>query len=60
VSTSANVSGEANPGTFAQIPDVIKNAVDYIVDYRRDEMQPALPSSIIKWKGNGKFDVLRP
>jgi L-threonylcarbamoyladenylate synthase len=60
VSTSANLSGMPSAATFKDIPDGIKKAVDYTVAYRRDDTQPALPSSIIKWKGNGNFEVLRP
>jgi L-threonylcarbamoyladenylate synthase len=60
VSTSANLSGAANPRTFAEIADGIKQAVDYTVAYRRDDINPARPSSIIKWRGDGNFDVLRP
>ena len=37
----------------------IKNAVDYIVDYRRDETGPAKPSSIIKLGKGGTVKVIR-
>lgn len=48
VSTSANISGEPSPHFFGEISEEIKNAVDYIVDYRRNDHKPAAPSSIIK------------
>ena len=34
VSTSANISGESSAAIFAEVSDEIKNAVDYIVEYR--------------------------
>ena len=58
VSTSANISGLPASTTFHEISDQIKNGVDYIVEYRRDDTAPAQPSSIIKWE-NGKVTILR-
>ena len=52
VSTSANISGEPAPSNFSQISDEIKQAVDYVVDFRRDETGEPKPSSII-WLGKG-------
>ena len=59
VSTSANISGEPSPAVFSEISEEIKNAVDYIVDYRRDETGPAKPSSIIKLGKGGTVKVIR-
>ncbi len=59
VSTSANVSGSVDPVTFAQIPEVIKNGVDYIVDHNRDRIVKARASRIIKIEDNGEFTVIR-
>jgi L-threonylcarbamoyladenylate synthase len=59
VSTSANVSGEASPTSFAEISDEIKNAVDYIVEARRDEQSKAAPSSIIKVSKGGVIKIIR-
>ena len=59
VSTSANISGQPAPAVFSEISDEIKNAVDYIVDYRRDETGPAKPSSIIKLGKGGVVKVIR-
>lgn len=53
VSTSANISGQETPAVFNQISDVIKQRVDYIVNYRQEETAPAAPSSIIKWGREG-------
>lgn len=59
VSTSANISGEASPKNFAEISDEIKNAVDYIVDYRQDEIEAHRASSIIKLGMGGEIDIIR-
>ena len=37
VSTSANISGELSPANFEQISDIIKQGVDYIVQYKQDD-----------------------
>ncbi len=59
VSTSANFSGEKSPANFTQIPDAIKNQVDYIVEYRQGDFSQALPSSIIKLGPGGKIEIVR-
>ncbi|NLV52067.1 MAG: threonylcarbamoyl-AMP synthase [Bacteroidales bacterium] len=59
VSTSANISGEPTPGTFDEISDDIKNAVDYVVKYSRQSKEKHKPSSIIKMSANGQFTVIR-
>ena len=59
VSTSANISGEPSPKSFADISDEIKNAVDYIVGVRQNEKGGAKPSSIIKLGVGGVVQVIR-
>lgn len=59
VSTSANISGEPSPRTFAEIPDAIKEQVDYVVHHRRDDAVIAAPSSIVRWE-RGQVTVIRP
>ena len=59
VSTSANISGQAAAKLFTDIPEEIKNGVDYIVNYRQDDNTIAAPSSIIKWD-NGSITIIRP
>lgn len=59
VSTSANVSGQPSPQNFSEISDEIKVAVDYIVDYRREETAQARPSSIIKLDKGGVIKIIR-
>lgn len=59
VSTSANVSGKPSPRCFAEIDSEIKNGVDYIVNYRRDDTSKRKPSSIIKIGDDATFKILR-
>ncbi len=59
VSTSANISGDPSPKHFADISEEIKNAVDYIVDYRQEETENPAPSSIIKLGLGGEIEILR-
>jgi len=59
VSTSANISGYPSPLVFNDIDTIIKNGVDYIVQYRQDDLSPATPSSIIKWNIDGSFTIIR-
>ncbi len=58
VSTSANISGQSSSGLYKDIPEEIKNEVDYQVKYRQQEETPGQPSSIITWK-SGIVNVLR-
>lgn len=60
VSTSANISGEPAPAIFSEISEPIKSGVDYIVRYRQSDNKRAEPSSIIKWKNNEEYEVIRP
>ncbi|MCD7976727.1 MAG: threonylcarbamoyl-AMP synthase [Tannerellaceae bacterium] len=59
VSTSANISGQPAPANFRDIPDEIKAGVDYIVNYRQDDMHTSQPSGIIKLGAGGVFQVIR-
>ena len=59
VSTSANIRGVTAPANFAEIDERIKNAVDYVVKYRREDRSVSKPSSIIRWE-KGQPIVIRP
>ncbi len=59
VSTSANISGQPSPKFFDEVSDEIKSVVDYVAQWRQDDRTPAQPSQIIRWKGEGKYDVIR-
>ena len=59
VSTSANISGEPAAHFFAQISDEIKAGVDYICQYRQNDVTPSQPSSIIKVEKDNRFVIIR-
>ena len=59
VSTSANISGEPSPQHFNDISEDLKNAVDYVVDWRQQETENPAPSSIIKLGLGGEIEILR-
>lgn len=59
VSTSANVSGQPAPQNFNEISDIIKDGVDYIVNYRQDETTKAKASSIIKLGNSREIKIIR-
>lgn len=58
VSTSANISGSPSPSTYNDITEEIRSAVDYIVQWRKDEKASSSPSRIIRWK-DGKPIIIR-
>lgn len=59
VSTSANISGEAPAAVFPEISAEIINAVDYVMETRRDDMSRCRPSRVIKINADGSTVVLR-
>lgn len=59
VSTSANISGEPAAAVFSEISEEILNAVDYVVDYRREETGHPKPSSIIRLGAGGVVKIIR-
>lgn len=59
VSTSANISGQSSAAVFSEISEEIKNSVDYIVNYRRNETRHSKPSSIIKLGSKGEVKIIR-
>ena len=59
VSTSSNISGYPAPGVFSDIDIKIKEGVDYIVQYRQDETEPSIPSTVIKLNADGSYTIIR-
>ncbi len=59
VSTSANISGFPAPALFSEISAEIKQNVDYIVEYRREDTTRAAPSALVKWNKHGTVTVIR-
>lgn len=60
VSTSCNLHGQPNAAFFKDINPVIISAADYVVQYRRNDMTAAQPSSIIKLWPDGQIKIIRP
>ena len=60
VSTSANISGEPSPKTFADIPEEIRTAVDYVVEPSLERGSTGLASQIIKLEVDGEVTIIRP
>ena len=59
VSTSANISGMPAPACFSEISQEIIDAVDYVVESRREEKTNAKPSSIIRIGNDLSFKIIR-
>jgi len=59
VSTSANISGQPSPQTFADIDPAIIAAVDYVCQSRQRDTSRHEPSSIIKLGPSGEVTVIR-
>lgn len=59
VSTSANISGEKTPTTFAEISKEIIAGVDYVVRYRQNDNTRRQSSNIIKVSDSGIIKVIR-
>ena len=56
--TGSVVAGSA-VNFHAEVSDEIRNAVDYIVDYRCNDHQPVAPSSILKIGMKGEIEIIR-
>lgn len=59
VSTSANISGEPAPASFADITPDIRNGVDYVVQYRQQDATPQRSSRIVRIHSDGTMEVIR-
>lgn len=59
VSTSANISGQPTPLFFAEVTDAVKNACDYVVNFRQTDKEKKEPSSIVKLNADGSIQILR-
>ncbi|KAA6301989.1 MAG: Threonylcarbamoyl-AMP synthase [Candidatus Ordinivivax streblomastigis] len=59
VSTSANISGQPAPANFSEISDEIIRSVDYVVNFRKDDNQKTIPSSIIQLGKGGLVKIIR-
>ena len=59
VSTSANISGEETPKRFSDIPEEIKDAVDFVVPPSFDTASTGKASQIIKVAMDGQVEIIR-
>jgi L-threonylcarbamoyladenylate synthase len=59
VSTSANYSNQNAPANFDEIDQDIINAVDYVVEWRQNDLNRNSPSGIIKIGVNNEIQVIR-
>ena len=59
VSTSANISGEPTPGRFSEIPQEIKDTVDFVVPPSFDTESTGKASQIIKVGMDGEVEIIR-
>lgn len=59
VSTSANIHGAPTAQFFKEIDTQIVSSVDYVVNYRQDDVTKAKASKIIKLSNNGQITIIR-
>ena len=59
VSTSANISGEPTPQRFSDIPQEIKDAVDFVVPPSVDTQSTGRASQILKVGLRGEIEIIR-
>ena len=59
VSTSANISGEPTPQRFSEIPQEIKDAVDFVVPPSVDTQSTGKASQILKLGLRGEIEIIR-
>ena len=59
VSTSANISGKPTPQRFSEIPQEIKDAVDFVVPPSVDAQSSGRASQIIKLGLRGEVEIIR-
>ena len=55
----ANTGAQAAPLIFDDIPEDIKNGVDYTVEYRQNDTTSVRPAGIIKLWPGGRIEILR-
>lgn len=59
VSTSANISGEPTPQRFSDIPQELKDAVDFVVPPSVDTQSTGKASQILKVGLKGEIEIIR-
>ena len=59
VSTSANISGDPTPQRFSEVPQEIKDAVDFVVPPSVDTASTGKASQILKVGLRGEIEIIR-
>ena len=59
VSTSANISGEPTPQRFSDIPQALKDAMDFVVPPSVDTQSTGKASQILKVGLRGEIEIIR-
>ncbi|MBL7691321.1 MAG: threonylcarbamoyl-AMP synthase [Flavipsychrobacter sp.] len=59
VSTSANISGHPTAPTYRSVDESVKNGVDYVVHYRREDEALKQPSRLVRIDDMGEMEILR-
>jgi len=59
VSTSANISGDSSPASYRDIDMALRSFVDYVVNWRQEEIIQSSPSTIIKLNDQGGISIIR-
>ncbi|OUJ74167.1 L-threonylcarbamoyladenylate synthase [Hymenobacter crusticola] len=59
VSTSANLSGEPTPATYADVDPRVMRSVDYVVNWRQDDTTTVAPSRVVRLGPDGQLEVVR-
>lgn len=59
-STSANLTGQATPRSFRDIPLALRDGVDHVSSHRQDETDGSgKPSMMVSFDERGRFQILR-
>ena len=59
ISTSANLSGKPSAANFDEVEDIIKDSVDYVVNWEQDVKEQKTASTIMKLEPSGLFSFIR-
>jgi L-threonylcarbamoyladenylate synthase len=58
VSAPAGINNKQSAGTYNEISEEILTKVDYIVEYRQEDLTPAEKSSVIKLWPGGRIEII--
>lgn len=58
-SSSANLNGDTTPEKFTDIQESLRSGADHVATHRREESASALPSMMVAFDAEGRFELLR-